>query len=77
MKERELDAINFILGLIKSDAYLTFYYDTMMKRMHLKVSLIDVLKAFEDFRKEVKDDKIKNKDKKDYLATNILITHER
>ena len=77
MKEKELDAINFILGLIKSDAYLTFYFDTMTKRMHLKTSLIDALKAFEDLRKEVKDDKIKNKDKKDYLATNVLITHER
>lgn len=77
MKERELDCLNFILGLIKSDAYLSFYNDTMIKRMHLKTSLMDALKAFEDLRKEVKDDKIKNKDKKDYLATTILITHER
>ena len=77
MKERELDCLNFILGSIKCDAYLTFYFDTMIKRVHLRTTLIDVLKAFEDFRKEVKDDKIKNKDKKDYLATNILITHEK
>jgi len=77
MKERELDCLNFILGLIKSDAYLSFYNDTMIKRMHLKTSLMDALKAFEDLRKALKDDKIKNKDKKDYLATTILITHER
>ena len=77
MKEKELDCLNFILGLIKTDAYFTFYFETMIKRMHLKVPLTDALKAFEDFRREVKDDKIKNKDKKDYLATNVLVTHER
>lgn len=77
MKERDLDCINFILGLIKTDAYLTFYADTTIKRMHLKTSLMDALKAFEDLRKEVKDDKIKNKDKKDYSATTVIITHER
>ena len=77
MKEKELDCINFILGLIKTDAYLTFYADTTIKRMHLKTTLTDAIKAFEDLRHEVKEDKIKNKDKKDHLATTILITHER
>ena len=77
MKERDLDCINFILGSIKVEPYLYFYFETMIKRMHLKTPLTDALKAFEDLRREVKDDKIKNKDKKDYLATNVLITHER
>ena len=77
MKEKELDCINLILGLIKTDAYFTFYFDTTIKRLHLKTSLIDAIKAFEDLRHEVKEDKIKNKDKKDHLATTILITHER
>ena len=77
MKEREIDVISFILGTIKCEAYLTFYFDTTIKRMHLKTTLTDAIKAFEDLRREVKDDKIKNKDKKDYLATTILITHER
>ena len=77
MKERDLDCLNFILGSIKVEPYLTFYFDTMIKRMHLKTSLMDALKAFEDFRKEIKDDKIKNKDKKDCLSTTVIITHER
>jgi len=77
MKEKELDCLNFILGSIKVEPYLTFYFDTMIKRMHLKTTLTDAIKAFEDLRREVKDDKIKNKDKKDYLATTVIITHER
>lgn len=77
MKERELDCLNFIMGSIKVEPYLYFYFETMIKRMKLKTSLTDALKAFEDLRREVKDDKIKNKDKKDYLSTNIIITHER
>ena len=77
MKERELDCINFILGLIKTDAYFAFYFDTMIKRMHLKTPLADALKSFEDLRKEVKDDKIKHEKEKDYLSTTIIIAHER
>ena len=77
MKEKELDCLNFILGSIECEAYLTFYFETMIKRMHLKTTLTDAIKAFQDLRREVKDDKIKNKDKKDHLATTILITHER
>ena len=77
MKEKDLDCINFVLGSIKVEPYLTFYFNTMIKRMHLKTSLIDAIKAFENLRHEVKEDKIKKKDKKDHLATTILITHER
>lgn len=57
MKERDLDCLNFILGSIKVEPYLTFYFETMIKRMHLKTPLMDALKAFEDFRKEIKDEK--------------------
>ena len=77
MKEKDLDCINLILGLIKTDAYFTFYFDTTIKRMHLKTTLIDAIKAFEDLRHEVKEDKIKHKNEKDYLSTTVLITHER
>lgn len=77
MKEKELDVINFILGSIKCEPYLTFYFDTMIKRMHLKTTLVDAIKAFEDLRREVKDDKIKHKNEKDYLATTVIIIHER
>lgn len=72
-----MDALNFILGTIKMENYFKFFFSTMMERSNIKVPLTDALKAFDDLRKEVKEDKIKNKDKKDYLATTVLITHER
>ena len=73
MKEKYIDTLNFILGLIKGDAYLSFYFKSMCNRMHFREdAFADALKAFNDFRKEVKDEKIKNKSDKN--VTGCLIT---
>ena len=62
MKEKYIDTLNFILGLIKGDAYLSFYFKSMCNRMHFKTDAFpDALKAFAEFRTEVKKEKIKNK----------------
>ena len=62
MKEKYIDTLNFVLGLIKGDAYLSFYFKSMCNRMHFKADAYpDALKAFGEFRREVKDIKIKNK----------------
>ncbi|TET08505.1 MAG: hypothetical protein E3J83_03405 [Candidatus Atribacteria bacterium] len=73
MRERDLDILNFILGLIKTDAYLSFYCKSMCNRMHFRADAFpDALKAFGEFRKEVKNEKIKNKG--DKAVTGCLIT---
>ena len=73
MKEKNIDILNFILGLIKGDAYLSFYFKSMCNRMHfVNDAFPDALKAFNEFRKEVKDEKIKNKGDKE--VTGCLIT---
>ena len=62
MKERDIDILNFIIGLIKGDAYLSFYFKSMCTRMHFKDdAFANAIKAFNEFRRDVKEQKIKNK----------------
>ncbi|MCK4575247.1 hypothetical protein KAU34_02455 [candidate division WOR-3 bacterium] len=77
MKEKYIDTLNFVLGLIKSDAYLSFYFKSMCTRMHFKDdAYADALKAFNDFRKEVKEEKIKNKNDKKVTGCIISVDFE-
>ena len=73
MREKNIDTLNFILGLIKGDAYLSFYFKSMCNRMHFKTDAFpDALKAFDELRREIKDEK--NKNKEDKSVTGCLIT---
>jgi len=77
MREKNVDTLNFIMGLIKGDAYLSFYFKSMCNRMHFKAeAFADALKAFDEFRREVKEEKIKNKSKKDVTGCMIEIDFE-
>jgi len=68
MKEQTLDNINFIIGCIKSEPYLGFYFDTMLKRMHYKQSIDETVADFTATRRELKD--LKNSPN----FTDILVT---
>ena len=68
MKEGTVDTINFVLGCIKTEPYLGFYFSTMIKRtksQELQESITD----FNSFRKEIKDQKIVAKANKKPLPT--------
>ena len=77
MREKNIDTLNFIMGLIKGDAYLSFYFKSMCTRMHFKTdAFADAIKAFNEFRREVKEEKIKNKNDKDVTGCNIEVVFE-
>ena len=77
MREKSIDTLNFILGLIKGDAYLSFYFKSMCNRMHFKTDAFpDALKAFGEFRNEVKKEKIKNKGDKKITGCMIEVDFE-
>ena len=77
MREKNVDTLNFILGLIKGDAYLSFFFKSMCNRMHFKADAFpDALKAFDEMRKEVKDTKNKNKNDKNVTGCVIEIDFE-
>jgi hypothetical protein len=77
MREKYIDTLNFVLGLIKGDAYLSFYFKSMCDRMHFKTDAFpDALKAFGEFRKEVKEEKIKNKSKDEVTGCMIEVDFE-
>ena len=77
MKEKDVDILNFIIGLIKSDAYFSFYFKSMCNRMHFPdESFANALKAFNVFRAEVKKEKIKNKSDKSVTGCLIEVSFE-
>lgn len=73
MQEKNIDTLNFIMGLIKGDAYFSFYFNSMCTRMHFKPdAFANALKAFDEFRMLVKDEK--NKAKNDKAITGVDVT---
>lgn len=77
MKEKDIDVLNFMMGLIKGDAYLSFYFKSMCNRMHFKAdAFADALKAFTEFRIEIKKEKIKNKNDKKVTGCLVDIDFE-
>ena len=77
MQERQVDTLNFIMGLIKGDAYFSFYFNSMCNRMHFKPeAFAEALKAFDEFRKLVKDEKNKSKNDKTIIGVDVTILFE-
>ena len=77
MQERNVDILNFIMGLIKSDAYFLFYFESMCDRMHFRPNAFkEAVAAFDEFRKTVKDEKNRTKNDKSILGVDVTVFFE-